>query len=169
MGYNTFMRILQFTPDYLGSLVEEASQSPRDRQHRNIHSSYDDPCQRFMNAIGMNSYIRPHRHQLDPKAETQIAIRGLFAFVVFDDNGNIKEVIRFGTERYNESGPIAVGVDIAPGIWHTIIALEPGSILLELKEGPFNPDAAKELALWAPEEQTPEGEEYLEELRALVG
>ena len=46
------MTVKVFSADYLDSLVEEASQSPRARQHRNIHERYDDPCQRFLNAIG---------------------------------------------------------------------------------------------------------------------
>ena len=64
------MTIARFSPEFLSSLIGEAAQSPRARQHRNIHRSYVDPCQRFLNAIGMESYIRPHRHLLDPKAET---------------------------------------------------------------------------------------------------
>lgn len=162
------MTVQRFTPDYLASLVNEAERSPRARQHRNIHTSYEDPCQRFMNAIGMDSYIRPHRHALDPKAETLVAVRGLFALVIFDDSGNIQEVIRFGTERHAGSGDLSVGVDLTPGIWHTIVALQPGSILLELKAGPFNPNAAKEPAPWAPEEGTEEGLRYLQGLRGRI-
>jgi len=162
------MTVQRFTPDYLASLVNEAERSPRSRQHRNIHTSYEDPCQRFMNAIGMNSYIRPHRHALDPKAETLVAVRGLFALVIFDDSGDIQEVIRFGTERHARSGDLSVGVDLTPGIWHTIVALQPGSILLELKAGPFNPNAAKEPAPWAPEEGTEAGVRYLQVLRGRI-
>lgn len=162
------MTIQRFTSDYLVSLVDQAGQSPRARQHRNIHASYEDPCQRFMNAIGMDSYIRPHRHALDPKAETLIAVRGLFALLVFDNEGLVTDIIKFGTERYTSASDLAVGVDLTPGIWHTIIALQPGSILLELKAGPFNPNAAKEPAPWAPEEGTAEAAVYMNYLRNLV-
>ena len=162
------MNIQRFTSDYFASLVDEADRSARARQHRNIHSSYEDPCQRFMNAIGMDSYIRPHRHALDPKAETLIAVRGLFALVIFNDEGTVQEVIRFGTERYAETQDLSVGVDLTPGIWHTIVSLQPGSILLELKAGPFNPDAAKEPASWAPVEGTEEGKSYHLKLRECI-
>lgn len=160
------MTIQCFSDDYLASLIDEASNSPRARQHRNIHTSYDDPCQRFMNAIGMESYIRPHRHSIDPKAETLIAVRGKFALFIFDDEGAVQEIIRFGTERYADSSALSVGVDLAPGVWHTIVALQPGSVLLELKAGPFNSNAAKEPAPWAPAEQTSEGANYLHYLRS---
>jgi len=159
------MTVKVFSADYLDSLVEEASQSPRARQHRNIHERYDDPCQRFLNAIGTDSYIRPHRHSLDPKAETLIAVRGQFALITFDDAGAILNIVRFGTET---DATVPVGADLPPGIWHTIIALVAGSVLLELKAGPFNPNAAKEPAPWAPEEGTSNGREYLQRLRELI-
>ncbi|MDO9318865.1 MAG: WbuC family cupin fold metalloprotein [Gammaproteobacteria bacterium] len=162
------MTIQRFSDDYLASLIDEASRSARSRQHRNIHVSYDDPCQRFMNAIGMESYIRPHRHAIDPKSETLIAVRGKFALFIFDDNGAIQEIISFGTERYADASALSVGVDLAPGVWHTIVALQPGSVLLELKAGPFNSNGAKEPAPWAPEEQTSEANEYLQYLRSAV-
>lgn len=162
------MTIQRFTSEYLSSLVDEAAFSARSRQHRNIHTSYEDPCQRFMNAIGMDSYIRPHRHALDPKTETLIAVRGQFVLITFDDSGEVQEIIRFGTERCAKSSDLSVGVDLTPGIWHTIVAIERDSILLELKAGPFNPAVAKEPAPWAPEEQTSDGQIYLEQLRALA-
>jgi cupin fold WbuC family metalloprotein len=134
------------------------------RQHLNIHQSYDDPCQRLFNAIGINSYIRPHRHSLDPKTESLFAVRGLFALVLFDQHGNPRNVIRFGSE--SAGGKVAAGVELSPGDWHTVVALSEGAVLLELKAGPFRPDAAKELASWAPEEG---GDAALSYLRSLHG
>lgn len=159
------MTVKVFSVDYLDSLVEEASRSSRARQHRNIHECYDDPCQRFMNAIGMDSYIRPHRHSLDPKAETLIAVRGQFALITFDDAGVVLNIVRFGTET-DETVP--VGADLPPGTWHTSIALVYGAVLLELKAGPFNPNGAKEPAPWAPEERTSDGRDYLQRLREMI-
>ena len=72
-----------FSSKYLNSLIAEAGVSDRKRQHRNIHRSFDEKCQRLMNAIGVESYIAPHRHRLDPKRECLIAVRGLFAAVIF--------------------------------------------------------------------------------------
>lgn len=73
------MTVKVFSADF-DSLVEEASQSPRARRHRNIYERYDDPCQQFMNAIGTDSYICLHRHSLNPKAEI---LRGVNLFLTF--------------------------------------------------------------------------------------
>ena len=51
-----------FSKEYLDTIISDASDSVRKRQHRNIHRSFDDKGQRLMNAIGVESYIAPHRH-----------------------------------------------------------------------------------------------------------
>jgi len=162
------MTVINFSADYLISLMAEAKNSPRQRQHRNLHKSYEDPCQRLLNAISVDSYIRPHRHSFDPKSETLIAVWGQFALITFDDAAKIQEVIKFGSEKYHEASSLGVGVELPAGIWHTVIALVPESILLELKAGPFNPNAAKEPAPWAPEEQTSDGLAYFAMLKERV-
>ena len=85
-----------FNSEYLNSLIEQAKFSPRQRQHRNIHLSYEEPCQRLFNAIEPTSYIRPHRHTVADKNELLIAVRGLMAFITFDDDGEVGAVQHFG-------------------------------------------------------------------------
>lgn len=136
------------------------------RQHLNIHQSYDEFCQRLFNAIDINSYIRPHRHSRDPKTESLFAIKGIFALVIFDEFGKPLDVVKFGTERFGAH--LASGVELSPGTWHTIIALTEEAVLLEIKAGPFDPGAAKELASWAPEEGSSLAQAYLETLRGVA-
>lgn len=158
------MKVRVFSPEYMASLVDEANKTPRKRQHRNVHESYNEPCQRLFNAIEVDSYIRPHRHRIDPKAETLIALKGRFSLVIFTEDGEIQDVVDFGTC----SEDIGVGAEIQPGVWHTVIASKPGSVLMELKAGPFDPDAAKELAPWAPGEGAAESGEYFEALKSKI-
>lgn len=146
------MSVTVFSAAYLDSLVDEAVASPRLRQHRNIHVDYADPCQRLFNAIEPSSYIRPHRHSRGPGPETMMAVRGLMALFVFDDEGGVTQVQRFGAGLHVGADGVAAGVEVPTGCWHTVVALEPGSVLLEVKAGPFDPAASKEPALWAPEE-----------------
>jgi len=88
------------------------------------------------------------------------------ALVEFDADGKVNTVIHMGSEKYRAS--LAVGVEVTPDSWHTVVALEPGSILLEVKAGPFDPTEPKELAPWAPEEGSEMAERYLEELLTLI-
>lgn len=97
-----------------------------------------------------------------------VAVRGKFALITFGENGRPDCVLRFGTELYGRDEPLDVGVEISPGTWHTVVALVQGSVLLEVKAGPFDPAAAKELAAWAPEEGSPSASGYLQELRRVA-
>lgn len=162
------MDIENFSSSFLNLLTQSAKQSSRQRQHKNIHQHYNDPCQRLFNAIGIYSYIRPHRHSIDPKDECLIAVRGRMALLVFDDIGQVQQIIRFGAQADESQEVIGVGVNLPAGAWHTVVAEVPGSILFEVKSGPFNPEQAKEYAAWAPEENTPEAAVYLTELKHRV-
>lgn len=122
----------------------------------------------MFNAIGEDSYVRPHRHLLDPKTECLIAVRGLMTLVMFDDEGGVTNAIRFGVQIPGNSDPVSIGVEIPPGVWHTVVSNTPGSILFEVKAGPFDPAQAKEFAGWAPLEGTVEAEKYLRSLKVLL-
>ena len=133
MGFNIYSAV------HLDELTMRAKNSPRLRQHLNIHIDFADPCQRLFNAIEPNSYIRPHRHRM----ETLFALRGLMALFIFTDSGSIEKVQRFGNGLNGKNTNTALCVEIPQDRWHTIVSLETGSILLEIKAGPFNPDASK--------------------------
>ena len=113
----------------------------------------------------MDSYIRPHRHRSAGSDETLVALRGLFALMTFDDEGLVRHAAPFGSERCAVEMGCALAVIVEATVWHTVLALTPGAVLLECKAGPFDPDAAKDLAPWAPEEGTAAAAAYLGELR----
>jgi cupin fold WbuC family metalloprotein len=154
-----------FTRQYFDDLLHTASQSQRLRAHANVHHSHADHCQKLFNAIKNNSYIRPHRHSLDPKDECLIAVKGLFGFILFTDDGLIKDVTLFGSEKYSEKYSIPSGVELPACAWHTVVALADDSVLFEVKSGPFDPSLAKEYAPWAPGEGCATAIEYLETLK----
>lgn len=151
-----------FNPDYLNSLSAQAKLNDRLRQHNNIHQDYQENCQRLFNALEPGSYIRPHRHASDPRPELLIAIRGSMALITFDDKGSISAILHFGSQKYGSE--LAVGAEVLSSTWHTVVALEPSSVLLEVKAGPFNPNQPKDLAPWAPEEGSQVAESYLQHL-----
>ena len=154
-----------FSSQYFEDLVNEASQSQRLRAHANIHRAYTDQCQKLFNAIKIDSYIRPHRHSLDPKDECLVAIKGLFGFIMFTEKGLIESIILFGSEKYSEELSIASGLELTSGVWHTVVSLADNSILFEVKKGPFEPTLAKEFAPWAPKEGDKNANSYLMQLK----
>lgn len=147
----------------IDAVSAEARAAPRGRKNRNFHPRDDYPGHRLLNAIEPGSYIAPHRH-LDPtKDETMVVLRGALGLVAFDDAGAValaQKVCAGGTAD-------VLGIDIPHGTWHTVFALEPGTVFLEAKSGPYLPLTDAERAPWAPAENAPDAPAYLAGLRRL--
>ena len=123
------MKIIDTT--LLDKVSAEAKASPRLRMNYNFHQSLEDKCHRFMNAVEPGTEVPIHKHPT--KDETFVILRGKVRVTTHSDDGSIIEDIVLCSEesRY--------GVNIPKGIWHTIEAMEPGSVIFECKEGPFIP------------------------------
>jgi len=148
--------------EVLNQLSLAAAESPRLRKNLNMHDDYADPCQRLFNALEPGTYIRPHRHVDPPKSECFMAVRGRMRLLVFDDHGDVVQSVFFG------AGCDAVAIELPPGLWHTLIALDTGSIFFETKPGPYAPLADKDFASWAPAEDSPDAHKYLSALTQTI-
>ena len=145
----------------LAEVSAEAKQAPRRRRNRNFHPSDDYPGHRLLNAIEPDSYVMPHRH-LDPtKDESIVCLRGRLGIVVFGPSGEVDRNIALSPAGEN------VGVDIPHGVYHSVLALESGTVFFEAKAGPYVPLAGDEKAPWAPVEGDAGVADYLAQLRRL--
>lgn len=144
----------------LSALSQQAAASPRLRKNLNLHASNEARCHRLLNALEPGTYIQPHCH-LDPeKDETMIALSGRFGILIFDANGSVIEQIVL------EAGQGNMGLTIPCGVFHSMVALVPGSVFFESKAGPYVAVADAEKATWAPAEGDPECAAYLEKMLA---
>ena len=147
----------------LDELSNEARQLPRLRKHRNFHGADSDPCHRLIIAIEPGSYIPPHCHVDRNKDETISIVRGRIGMLFFDAEGSVTQRVLL------EAGGETHGVTIPAGMFHSLLALESGSVFLEAKAGPYLPPADKERPAWAPLENTAEAPAYLARMQALFG
>jgi cupin fold WbuC family metalloprotein len=152
--------ICWLSKDLLEGAIAASRSSPRRRIIQPFHRHESATLHRMFNAVQPDSYIPPHRHLEPPKAESWIVLRGALAFFTFDDQGAITGCleIRAGGEIF--------GVDLEPGVYHTFFALEPDTVVFEVKDGPYSPATDKAFPDWAPREGTAEASHYLERLRA---
>ena len=139
-------------------VIDRANHSPRRRMNYNFHPRLDDPLQRMLNCIEPDSYIQPHKHENPDKCEAFILLKGKLLVVEFDDQG------RVASHALLEAGTGTYGVEIAPRVYHCIIALESGSVVYEVKNGPYSPIDDKNFADWAPKEGDAECRAYMENL-----
>jgi cupin fold WbuC family metalloprotein len=145
----------------LAEVSAEAKASPRLRKNRNFHPRDDYAGHRLLNAIEPASYVMPHRH-LDPaKDETMVCLAGRLGLVFFAEDGAVTDVL------VAAPGSDLLGVDIPHGVFHSVLALEPGTVFLEAKSGPYVPLLEAEKAAWAPTEGSAEAAAYCQKLAAL--
>jgi cupin fold WbuC family metalloprotein len=140
------MTTKQIDKKLLDDLTAKAVASPRKRAHHNLHAVLEDPVQRLCVAIEPGTYIRPHRHSDPLTWEVFLMLRGSAVFLSFDDSGRVIERIVLAA-----GGPVHA-IEIAAGNWHSIAALEPGSVFFEVKKGPYKAPLAGNSAAWAPAE-----------------
>lgn len=133
----------------LAALVVEAQNAPRKRKNLNLHPTLADPVQRLLNAFEPGTYVRPHRHSDPGKWELFAILRGRALVLAFDAAGIVQE-----RHELAPAGAAQV-IEIAAGTWHTLAALESGTLLLEVKPGPYTPAGPQDFAPWAPPEGTP--------------
>jgi len=155
---NTFQIIDR---DFLEQVSSQAKASPRRRRNHNFHASESDTCNRLLNAIEPDSYLQPHCHHEATKDETLIVVHGRLGVILFDERGAVTATAVLAPA--SES----VGVNIPHGMYHTLVALEPGSVFFEAKAGPYAPLTPREKAPWAPAEGEPHAPAYLADLKRL--
>lgn len=133
-------------------VAEQARHSPRRRRNHNFHAE-PDAVQRFLNVLQPGTYVRPHRHRRDqPGAgfECFLVLQGALGLLVLDAHGALLQL-----ERLSARGPVR-GIELAEDQFHTLVALEPDTVLFELKQGPYVPASDKDFLASFPAEGTPE-------------
>ena len=97
-----------------------------------LRNSEKDQSQRMLNAIEPGSPLPIHRHKFT--TETVVVLRGKLVWEYYD------ELERICTEciELSPHGQV-VALNIPAGQWHTVRAIDSGSVILEIKEGAYEP------------------------------
>ena len=119
----------------LDKLTEEAKKSERLRMNYDLRNSTEDKSQRMLNAIEPGTVLPIHRHRTS--SETVVCLRGHFKEYFYDETGRLTETI--------DMVPGGNIINIPVGLWHSLKSLESGTVLLEVKDGPWEPLAAEDI------------------------
>ena len=122
----------------LDELTAQAKASPRLRMNMDLRNGPEDGSQRMLNAIEPGSPLPIHRHQ--KTSETVVCLRGRLVEEFYDD------LERICTEaiELRPDGPV-VALNIPIGQWHTVRALESGTVIMEVKDGPYEPTGPEDI------------------------
>lgn len=130
--------IMKVSQTFLDNLTEQAKVSLRLRMNYDLRNSTEDQSQRMLNAIEPGSPLPIHRHR--KSSETVVCLRGRIIEEFYDDSGHICEE----PIELSPNGPV-VALNIPIGQWHTARALESGTVILECKNGPYEPLSAEDV------------------------
>ena len=129
---------MKITQTLLNQLTEQAKASPRLRMNYDLRNSTEDTSQRMLNAIEPGSPLPIHRHK--DTTETVVCLRGRLVEEYYD------ELERICTQaiELSPNGPV-VALNIPAGQWHTVRALESGTVIMEVKDGPYEPTGPEDV------------------------
>ena len=116
----------------LDNLTAQAKASPRLRMNLDLRNSPEDQSQRMLNAIEPGSPLPTHRHT--KSSETVVCLRGRLVEEFYDE----LEMVCTESIELSPNGPV-VALNIPIGQWHTVCALESGTVILECKDGAYEP------------------------------
>lgn len=122
---------MKLTQAILDSLTEQAKASPRLRMNMDLRNSPSDGSQRMLNALEPGTPLPIHRHM--KSSETVVCLRGHLREIFYNDAGEVTDVIDL-----IPGGP-CVGLNIPIGQWHTVEVLESGTVIMEVKDGEYEP------------------------------
>ena len=115
----------------LDKLTAQAKASPRLRMNLDLRNSDGDSSQRMLNAIEPGSVVPVHRHQ--KTSETMVVLRGRVVEEYYSSAGVLEASYELAA-----GGPV-FALNIPAGQWHTLRALESGTVILEMKDGAYEP------------------------------
>ena len=129
---------MKITQALMDELTAQAKASPRLRMNLDLRNSSEDKSQRMLNAIEPGSPLPIHRHQMS--SETIVCLRGRLVEEFYD------ELERTCTEsiELSPNGPV-VALNIPIGQWHTVHVLESGTVIMEVKDGPYEPTGPEDI------------------------
>ena len=113
----------------LDDLTARAKASPRLRMNMDLRNSPSDGSQRMLNAVEPGTVMPIHRHR--SSSETVVCIRGHFEEYFYDGDGVLTDTI--------DMIPGGTVLNIPVGQWHSLRPLESGTVLLECKDGAYEP------------------------------
>ena len=121
----------------LDGLTAQAQASPRLRMNMDLRNSEADSSQRMLNAIEPESVVPVHRHR--GTSETVVMLRGRAVQHFYDEQGGLVESVLL------EAGGEVPAIQVPKGAWHRLESLESGTVIVEMKDGAYEPIGTEDI------------------------
>lgn len=125
--------------EFINTLLAQAKESSRLRQHYDLRNSAADTSQRMLNALLPGTEVPIHRHE--ETAETVVCLMGKLEEVMYEEilqDSSGERTFREISRQLLSSKEGLYGMQIPAGVWHTVHVIEP-SVIFEAKDGAYMP------------------------------
>lgn len=117
--------------EIISQVHKQAGESPRLRMNYNIHESLEEDVHKLLNSLQPGTVMPIHRHLHPAKKETFVLLQGALEVRKYNDDKTIAEKYVMSLESGN------IICEIMPEEWHSFEVLEPDTLILEIKKGPY--------------------------------
>lgn len=121
----------------LDALTAQAKASARLRMNYDLRNSPEDQSQRMLNALEPGTMLPIHRHR--NSSETVAILRGKAVQWLYDEEGNVVKKVLL------EVGGDIPAMNVEKGQWHRLECLESGTVIVEFKDGAYEPVGAEDI------------------------
>ena len=128
-------------------LKSTARSNDRKRARICSHLDAEDALHEMLIVLGKGAYFRPHKHL--GKSESFHVIEGDLKVVIFNESGEVSEVIEMGDYNSGKKFYYRLSEDC----FHTVVPQSDIVVFHETTNGPFNIEDTA-FAPWAPEDDT---------------
>lgn len=142
----TLDSIAKVTKDDIQWLKAKAAANVRERVRLCAHRNVEDAVHEMLIVHTKGTYIRPHKHP--NKSESFHIIEGDLDIVVFDDAGDLLDVIEMG--EYSSGSRFYWR--LSESHFHTVIPRSDFVVFHETTSGPFERATSNVAAPWSPGE-----------------
>lgn len=124
--------------EFINTLLAQAKESSRLRQHYDLRNSAADTSQRMLNALLPGTEVPIHRHE--ETAETVVCLMGKLEEVMYEEiqDSSGERTFREVSRQLLSPQEGLYGMQIPAGVWHTVHVIEP-SVIFEAKDGVYMP------------------------------
>ncbi len=129
---------------FLEELLGKASQNESRKYRYCLHDSENSNVQEMIFVNEKGFYYPPDKH--DHCAETKIILYGEAWIILFEENGDIKDIMRTSAKGLKLCR-------VEKGIYHAVVPISEKVIFYEMREGKFTPDMVT-YPEWAPRDAT---------------
>jgi len=143
--YHSKENFFSLSKEDINRLISLAKNTTRGRVRYCSHSSGQESLHEMFIVHPKGAYVRPHKHL--EKIESMLVIDGEVDYVMFDNDGNVDNVVKMGNYESKKSFYQTIRKDK----FHTLVIKSEWLVFLEITNGPFDKENTV-YAEWSPKE-----------------